>query len=343
MTQPKFAWSKKRVLVTGGAGFIGSHLVDRLITLGSFVRVVDNLSSGKLANLQPNLEKTHLEFIKADLREPNIPQQTTKNIDTVIHLAGDHGGRGYIDTHQAGPASNFFLDGLVFSAALKARVEKVVYASSGCVYPKYLQQNHHQKLFLTEAQVGPPYDADNTYGYAKLMGELVLKTYHQEYGLPAVSCRLFTVYGPRAKENHAILGLIAKAFIRQNPFEVWGNGEQIRNWTYVDDIVTGLMLAAEKIDDGTAINLGTRERIKVLDAALEVLRYTGHQAKIKLLPHMPTGPVNRVASNLLAKKLLGWQPQVKFVPGLHKTIDWYFSTHNLTQVKKNLAHLLVSR
>src|SRR5207244_1257741 len=110
----------------------------------------------------------------------------------------------------------------------------------------------------------------------------------------------------------------------QNPYEVWGNGEQVRNWTYVDDIVNGAILAAEKIDDGSAVNLGTMERIRVIDAVHEILRYTKQKAEIKFLPDMPTGPMNRVADNSLAKKLLGWEPKVKFVDGLHKTIDWYY-------------------
>ncbi len=99
------------------------------------------------------------------------------------------------------------------------------------------------------------------------MGELTLRAYHREHGLKAASCRYFTVFGPRAKENHAVIALIAKAVARQDPFEVWGTGEQIRNWTYVDDIVTGTLRAAETIDDGTAVNLGTMERIRVRDAA----------------------------------------------------------------------------
>ena len=264
-------------------------------------------------------------------------------MDIVVHFAGDHGGRGYIDLHQAGPASNFLVDGVVFWEALREGVEKVVFASSGCVYPNYLQNNHSKKVFLTEEMVKPPHDADNIYGWAKLMGELTLKAYHDEYGFKTASCRFFTVYGPRGKEDHAVIAMIAKAFVGQNPYEVWGNGKQVRNWTYVSDIVDGVILAAEKLDDGTAINLGTMERIRVIDAVKEVLRYTGHKAQIKLLPHMPTGPMNRVADNSLAKKLLGWTPKVKFMDGLRGTIDWYFSTKKRSAVKAKLSKMLTER
>src|SRR5215470_11697748 len=122
------------------------------------------------------------------------------------------------------------------------------------------------------------------------MGELTLKAYCREHGLAAASCRYFTVYGPRGVENHAVIAMIARSFIRQTPFEVWGDGTQIRNWTYIDDIVEGTILAGEKINDGTAVNLGTMERIRVLDAAKMVCEFTGFNAEIKLLTSMPTGP-----------------------------------------------------
>jgi nucleoside-diphosphate-sugar epimerase len=161
--------------------------------------------------------------------------------------------------------------------------------------------------------------------------------------MKSASCRYFTVYGERGVENHAVMAMIARAFVGQDPFVVWGTGEQVRNWTYVGDIVQGTILAAEKIDDDTAVNLGTMERTRVIDAAREVLRYTGHQAEIELHPEMPTGPYNRVADNSLARELLGWEPEVAFVDGLHHTIDWYFSTKDRDQVRASLAHLLTER
>lgn len=329
-------WRGRKVLVTGGASFIGSHLVDALVIRGARVRIVDDLSSGKLENICQHLTDGTVEFIRADLREPGVTRMAMKDIEVVFHLAADHGGRGYVDTHQAGPASNLFLDGLVFWEALRAGVEKVVYASSGCVYPNYLQGDPTQEVYLTEDRVRPPYDADNMYGWAKLMGELTLQAYHREYGLRAASCRYFTVYGPRAKENHAVVALIAKAFIHQDPFEVWGTGEQVRNWTYVEDIVEGTILAAEKIDDGTAVNLRTMERIRVLDAVQMVLEMTGHRAAIRLLTDMPAGPLNRVADNTLAGKLLGWQPRVLFREGLRRTIEWYFAIKDREEVRRIL-------
>jgi nucleoside-diphosphate-sugar epimerase len=337
-------WNKTNVLVTGGASFIGSHLVDALVERGASIRIVDNLSSGKLENIQSHLDAARVEFIQADLSEPGAAQRVVVGMDVVFHLAADHGGRGYVDLHQAACATNLALDGMLFNACYKAGVQKVVFASSGCVYPNHLQTNPDEILYLTEDMVGPAYDADNMYGWAKLMGEMTLKAYYKDWGMKSASCRYFTVYGPRGHENHAVIAMIARSFVDQSPFMVWGTGEQIRNWTHVNDIVSGTILAAEKIDDGTAVNLGTMERTRVIDAVQEVLRYTGKEnLKIQLDPDKPTGPLNRVADNALAKKLLGWEPQVKFMDGLHKTLDWYYASKDREQVRHILDRMLTER
>lgn len=304
---------------------------------------MDDLTSGRLSNIEGHVKAGRIAFTEADLREPGVTRRAIKGVEVVFHLAADHGGRGYVDLHQAGPASNLFLDGLVFWEAVKAGVEKVVYASSGCVYPNYMQTDAKKELYLREQDVKPPHDADNMYGWAKLMAEMTLQAYHREFNLGAASCRYFTVYGPRGVENHAVIAMIARAFVHQDPFDVWGDGTQIRNWTYVDDIVSGTILAAEKINDGTAVNLGTMERIRVLDAAKMVTEYAGYKPEIRFLRDMPTGPVNRVADNHLARTLLGWEPKTPFGEGLRKTMDWYFASKQREQVRDVLETMLTAR
>jgi nucleoside-diphosphate-sugar epimerase len=317
--------------------------VDQLVERGAKVHVVDDLTSGRLSNIEEHLKAGRVTFVEADLREPGVTREAMKGIEVVFHLAADHGGRGYVDLHQAGPASNLFLDGIVFWEAVKAGVEKVVYASSGCVYPNYMQTDPKKELYLREEDVKPPHDADNMYGWAKLMAEMTLQAYHREHKLGAASLRYFTVYGPRGVENHAVIAMIARAFVKQDPFDVWGDGKQIRNWTYVDDIVSGTILAAEKINDGTAVNLGTMERVSVLDAVQMVQEFSGQKVQIRLRPDMPTGPVNRVADNKLAKQLLGWEPKTPFRVGLKKTMDWYFSSKQREEVRGVLEKMLTAR
>lgn len=332
------AWTRRDVLVTGGASFIGSHLVEALVRRGASVRVVDNLSSGLFENIRPDVESGRVEFRDEDLLDPEVASRATEGMDVVFHLAADHGGRGYIDTHPVECSTNLILDGQVFRAAHQAGVQKIVFASSGCVYPTSKQMDTSAEVFLSEDLVRPPYEADDLYGWAKLMAELTLRAYHEQYGMKAASCRYFTAYGPRCSENHAVMAMIARAFLKQDPFEVWGTGEQIRNWTYIDDIVEGTILAAERIDDGTGVNIGTTERIRVVDCARQVIELAGYEAEVKTLPDKPTGPLNRVADDSLSRQLLGWQPQVRFDEGLRRTVEWYFATHERDRVARLVEH-----
>ncbi len=336
-------WRSKRVLITGGASFIGSHLADALISRGATVRIVDNLSSGLKANIQHLIDADCVDFRYADLLNPAVTRSAMEGIDYVFHNAADHGGRGYIDLHQVNCSTNFILDGLVFQAAERAGVEKIVFASSGCVYPEHLQTDPAEELYLSEDLVGPPFNADNLYGWAKLMAEMTLRAYAAERGMKSVSLRYFTAYGPRCPESHAVMAMIARAFTDQDPFEVWGTGKQIRNWTHISDIVEGTIRAAELIDDGSAVNIGTTERTTVADCARAVLSYMGKTATLVFDPSKPTGPYNRVCDLTRCREKLGWSPQVKFREGLHATIDWYLAHHEAAKVRASLDRALTER
>jgi UDP-glucose 4-epimerase len=133
-----------------------------------------------------------------------------------------------------------------------------------------------------------------------------------------------------------VMALIARAFLRLDPFEVWGTGAQIRSWTYVDDIVAGTLLAAERIDDGSAVNLGSAERISLMDAARLTQELTGHHAPIAPCPDMPTGPLNRVADDTRARRVLGWSAGPRFADGLQRTIAWYFANKDPVRVARRL-------
>jgi UDP-glucose 4-epimerase len=328
----------KKTLVTG-ASFIGIHLIKQLIKEKvASIRVV-NLSSTK----KPLIKSisTDIEFCTHDLRDVKAAQKDMKNIEIVFHLAADHGGRGYVDLFQANTSSNLLLDGSIFLASLKTNVEKIFFSSSACVYPNYLQRNIKDIKYLKENDMKTPYDADNMYGWAKLMGELTLKAYYKDYGLKSTIGRFFTVYGEHASESHAVMGTIAKAFIKQDPFEIWGNGHQIRNWTYVEDIVNGIIKLVKNVDDALPVNLGTTERITVNEMVQMVLTDTSFNPKKITHISMPTGPMNRVANISRAKTLLEWQPKFSFKEGLRKTINWYITNKNIHRIKKELDQLLI--
>ncbi len=336
-------WSSKNVLVTGGCSFIGSHLVESLVSRGATVRVADDMSSGIRENLKYALQSGRVELEEVDLLDPRAAARNVADMNVVFHLAATHGGRGYIDTHQAACSSNLALDGIMIREAQRAGVEQFTFASSGCVYPTSMQHDPKEEVFLTEDLVKPPYEADDMYGWAKLMAELSLRAYHAEMGLKCASVRYFTAYGERCPANHAVIAMIGRAFLQQDPFVVWGTGEQIRNWTYVSDIVEGTIRAAETIEDGTAINLGTMERTSVMQAAQMILERCNHDVKIAPDPSKPTGPYNRVADNSLGKKLMGWEPEVSFSDGLDRTIRWYFEAHDRDDVATDFEASLTER
>ena len=338
-------WSDKRVLVTGGASFIGSHLVERLLQKGAAnVRVADNLSSGKLENLLA--VQNDIDFLKGDLRDTSAAQNATRGCDVVFHLAADHGGRGYISSHPANCAGNMALDNTVFRAAVNNNAERILFASSACVYPTDIQTG---KVLLREDMVsfnerGGAF-ADEEYGWAKLMGELSLRAYHRQYGVKAASARISTAYGPRENESHAIVALIAKAFIKQSPFEIWGDGEQTRGFTYVDDVVEGLVLACEHIDDGAAINVGTDEFISLNRVADEIFNLMNWRppSGVKHLTDKPVGVVHRALDQSFARKTTRWKPQISFSEGTRRTVEWYVANNHPEDVAARIGHLLMER
>jgi nucleoside-diphosphate-sugar epimerase len=341
-------WTNKSVLVTGGASFIGSHLTDRLVNLGAKVRVADDLSSGKMENLHESI--SCIEFLEGDLRDRDFARQSMEGIEVVFHLAACHGGRGFIDTHPADCAANMVLDGIVFDEAMKAKVDRVCFASSACVYPTSLQikPSNGSMVYLKEEWADPFKEgcafSDGEYGWAKLMGELSLRAYYKQYGLKSVSCRLFTVYGERENETHAVIALIAKAFVKMNPYEIWGDGQQDRNFTYVGDIADGMIRAAEHIEDGSAINIGTAEHVKIIDSAKMIFEESGFTPEaINFDTSKPVGVFSRAADLTATRKLLDWEPQTAFRDGLQRTMKWYYDTKTVEEVAPKLGILLTER
>jgi nucleoside-diphosphate-sugar epimerase len=240
------------------------------------------------------------------------------------------------------------LDQLVFEEAWRASVERICFASSACVYPSYLQENRGSTYLLKEEDANPfvrdKAFADLEYGWAKLMGEMALSAYHRQYGLKTSCVRIFTAYGPRENETHAIIALIAKAFVNMDPYIIWGTGNQDRNFTYVQDIVDALILASEKIIDGSPVNAGREDRLTLNKAAETLFKITKWTPKrISHDLSKPEGVASRAADLTRARSLLKWEPTVGYEDGFKKTVDWYFANKNKAVVKADLDHLLMER
>ena len=337
-------WKYHKCIVTGGASFIGSHLVESLLEKGAQVRVADDLSSGKISNLSSVISE--IEFIKGDLKYIDFAEKATAGCDVLFHLAANHGGRGYITTNPANCSGNMALDNIVFECAVKNDIEQIIFASSACVYPTDIQEEK-QLLFedMVDFNVRGGAFADEEYGWAKLMGELSLQAYHKQYGIKAASARISTAYGPRENESHAIIALIAKAFIKQSPFEIWGDGEQTRGFTYVQDVVDGLILACEYIEDGTAVNVGTSEYISLNRVSEEIFKAIDWYppSGIKHLVDKPVGVLHRALDGSYAKRRTGWVPKIFLAEGIKRTVEWYISNRDSDDVAARLDTLLMQR
>lgn len=335
-------WKGRRVVVTGGAGFIGSHLVDKLIGLGATVTVADSLSkAGKgyllsvweTHGLRPegageegDVRAGEHRLIKCDLQHITSARRVMEGQEVVFHLAATIGGRGYIDTHPADCCGNFALDYNVISEAYRAGVEHVSYASSACVYPVSLQTEYDSTHLLTEDEAfkDETANSDREYGWAKLMGEMQLLAFHHQYGLKGSVVRYVTAYGEREDDTHAIIALIRRAVERQDPYVVWGTGEEDRDFTHVSDIVDSTILAAERISDGTPVNVGTSKRYKIKDVVAMILDIVGFEPRELVFDtSKPRGVVTRALDIQRAETLLGWKPRVDLREGLRRTVRWF--------------------
>jgi UDP-glucose 4-epimerase len=337
------SWKKEHVLVTGGASFIGSHLVEDLVAEGASVRVADNFSSGRDENL--SAVANDIDILTGNLKHWSFADRATENIDTVFHLAADHGGRGYISQYPANCATNMALDNIVYEAAAENGVDRICFASSACSYPTDIQQERRrlQEDMVSFNQRGGAY-ADEVYGWAKLMGERSLQAYQEQYDIDTSAVRIFTAYGPRENETHAIVAFIAKAYAKQDPYQIWGDGEQTRNFTYVKDITRALRLAAENITDGTPVNAGISRYVTMNEAVEIIFEYLDWEpAEINYMTDKPVGVRHRAADTTRAEELLSWEPEYTVKKGIKNTLDWYVEARDRDYVRENLEMLLHER
>lgn len=336
----------RSVAVTGGASFIGSHLVDVLTALGSSVLVIDDLSSGKIENLDNSISK--IRFTNLDL-SGSLPKGLFSDCDVVFHLAAIHGGRGFIETFGEAMLRNLVIDNSVFSRCKSDGVKRIVHASSACAYPVSLQSSSTDLRLLAEEEAGFEEQgkafADGVYGWTKLIGEFQLQNYSSDH-LSGRVARIFTAYGERENESHAAIALIAKCLLELDPLPIWGSGQQTRNFTYVSDTVTGLLLLGSdsRSNSFDVFNVGTSDHIRVIDFVEVICDLLGwHPRKFNFDTTRPEGVASRAANNQKMRECFGWTPHVEVGEGLSRTIDWYQSHSNRCQTLAELEVKLMSR
>ncbi len=290
-----------RVLVTGGAGFIGSHLVDVLIERGDEVKIIDNLLTGKQENLNPKAE-----FLKLDIRDLDEIRPHFERMEAVFHLAA----WPRIPVSIEKPAETHAINATgtlnVLIAARDAGVKKVIYSASSSVY------GNQETLPLSEDMPANPL---NPYAVQKYIGELYCRNFSELFGLKTVSLRYFNVYGPRQHLEGAyapVMGIFLRQKSRDEILTVTGDGEQTRDFTYVADVVRANILAysSEKVGGGEVINIGSGKNYSVNAIA----NFIG--GKIAFIPQRPGEIKHTLADITLAKKLLGWEPRVDMEEGI---------------------------
>src|SRR3972149_7485267 len=219
-------FQEKKVLVTGGAGFIASHLVDVLLRRNAEVRVVDDLSRGSVLNIAHCGDK--IDFIKGDLADTKTAEAALRNVEICFHLAAVVGGVEFMTSHPMEIFKNISINFNVIEACRKMNVDKLLYTSSACTYPVDLQTAETKPPLKEDEVLAYGAKPDSDYGWTKLLGEIQCQAYHRSYGMKIAIVRPFNPYGPREsfdpKDSHVIPSLMRRAVRRERPFVVWGDG-----------------------------------------------------------------------------------------------------------------------
>jgi len=297
----------KNILITGGAGFIGSHLADKLIEQGHNVIIIDNLFSGKEENLNPQADFHNFDICDFDAIKPLF-----KDIDYVFHLAAIPRVPFSVEDPVSTSEVNILGTVNVFKAAADNNVKRVIFASSSSVYGDQKEQPLREDMIL---------NAISPYALQKLVGEQFAKLFTDLYKLPIVCLRYFNVFGPRLdpeSEYSLVIGKFLKQRSQSIPLTIFGDGEQTRGFSYVEDVVDANIRAMESnLKGGEIINIGSKESYSINYLA----KWFGGEVS-----HLPKriGDILHTQSDInLAKKLLDWEPKVDFNQGLEKTKKWF--------------------
>ncbi|TFF88079.1 MAG: NAD-dependent epimerase/dehydratase family protein [Promethearchaeota archaeon] len=310
----------KIILITGAAGFIGSSLTEKLLENNNYLILIDNFNdyySGKRQQLSEILNKYEdtetFQLIEGNILNESLFNEIKQPIDYIFHLAAQAGVR-YSLKHSAEVAHNNITGCVnIYELALKQGKPKVVYASSSSVYGNPI---------YTPVDESHPKNPISPYAVSKLTGEIYADYYYREYNLPITSLRFYTVYGPRGRPDMAIRKFF-DLMLQDKDITIYGDGSQIRDFTYVSDIVNGLILAAERQKaSGEVFNLGCSNPIEVNKLVDIMYEISGKERKIKF-SESQKGDVDITSSDIKkAQRLLGFKPQISIQEGLEKQFEW---------------------
>jgi len=310
----------KTCLVTGGKGFIGSHLINFLRRKGHYVRCVD---------IKPTsiLETEENEFILGDLRNINVAHSALQGIDWVFNLAANMGGIGYITEFNAPiMRDNALINLNVAEAARICDIERVFFSSSACAYNRNLQETENCEP-LKESDAVPAHP-DSAYGWEKLFSEFVYQSFQHDYGLKVRIARFHNIYGSHCVfdggAEKAPAALCRKVIMGKEAMEIWGDGKQTRSFLYVSDCLEAVYrLMQSSFSD--PVNIGTSDLISIDDLALLIQKIAGKKLRLIHDLSKPQGVRGRNADITLAHDLLGWKPIVSLEEGMKKLFDWISS------------------
>jgi UDP-glucose 4-epimerase len=306
-----------RLLVTGGAGFIGSHLVDRLIADGHDVSVLDSFSTGKMKNLSEILGSRNLRIVKADIRRiPGSLVRKLRSVDGVCHLAAVTDVQWSIKNPILTSDVNLMGTLKVLETARELKAKRVVFASSAAVYGMI-----ERFPIREDANIAPI----SPYGASKAASELYCRAFEENHGIETVSLRYFNVYGPRQHSGQysGVISIFARRLLRRQQLTIFGNGSQSRDFVYVDDVVEATIRALQGTFQSGPFNIasGTETTIQKLAETMQGL--VQRRPGMKFLPPRLGDPYRGVADITKAHRELGFNPRTSLRDGLSETIQWY--------------------
>lgn len=313
-------YKDKKVLVTGGTGFIGSFLVERLLKYGSKVRVANK--SERPTNLLNCLKK--IDYVRTDLSKMENCIKAVHDMDVVFNLASKVAGIAYNAPHPADMfETNTLLNLMMLEASRIENIARYQCTSSICVYPR------HCTVPTPEAE-GFKDDPELTnlgYGWAKRVAELQARFYAEEYGIKIAIIRPTNAYGPRDNFNpdtsHVIPALIRKVYESNDIINVWGSGNQTRSFIYVEDLARAMMEVTEKYAVADPLNIGTEEEVSIKDLIHTIIQICGKDLAVNFDSTKPEGQPRKFADISKAKEKINWRAEFTLEKGLKETVKWY--------------------